>query len=138
MTALGDMAWYSMRAVVEYLRPEARITKGVTLPERDPKTTEIVRASGLIAFDSGEVSTFDIGYTARPSCKIATALLLTVGLMTGAGVLAHHAFAAAPFDTKRDGGSAADRLHAFRSLAEWFAPAHRRPNGSYERMAVSL
>ena len=64
MTALGDMAWYSMRAVVEYLRPEGRITKVVTAPERDPKTATIVRASGLIAFDSGEVSTFDIGYTA--------------------------------------------------------------------------
>ena len=64
MTALGDMAWYSMRAVVEYLRPEGRITKVVTVPERDPKTNAVVRASGLIAFDSGEVSTFDVGYTA--------------------------------------------------------------------------
>jgi len=64
MTALGDMAWYSMRAVVEYLRPQGRITKVVTIPERDPGTTAIVRASGLIAFDGGAVSTFDIGYTA--------------------------------------------------------------------------
>jgi hypothetical protein len=64
MTALGDMAWYSMRAVVEYLRPEGRITKVVTAPERDPDTNAIVRASGLIAFDGGQVSTFDIGYTA--------------------------------------------------------------------------
>ena len=64
MTALGDMAWYSMRAVVEYLRPQGRISKVVTVPERDPETTAIVRASGLIAFDSGEASTFDIGYTA--------------------------------------------------------------------------
>ena len=38
MTALGDMAWYSMRAVVEYLRPEGRITKAVVAPERDPET----------------------------------------------------------------------------------------------------
>jgi len=64
MTALGDMAWYSMRAVVEYLRPEGRITKAVTVPERDPETNAIVRASGLIAFESGEVATFDVGYTA--------------------------------------------------------------------------
>jgi predicted dehydrogenase len=64
MTALGDMAWYSMRAVVEYLRPKGRITKVVTVPERDMKTDAIVRASGLIAFESGEVSTYDIGYTA--------------------------------------------------------------------------
>jgi len=44
MTALGDMAWYSMRAVVEYLRPTGRITKAMTVPERDPNTSAIVRA----------------------------------------------------------------------------------------------
>jgi predicted dehydrogenase len=64
MTALGDMAWYSMRAVVEYLRPEGRITKAVVSPERDRQTNAIVRASGLIAFEGGKVSTFDVGYTA--------------------------------------------------------------------------
>jgi predicted dehydrogenase len=63
MTALGDMAWYSMRAVVEYLRPAGRIAKVVTVPERDSATGAVVRASGLIAFASGEASTFDIGYT---------------------------------------------------------------------------
>jgi predicted dehydrogenase len=64
MGALGDLAWYSMRAVVEYLRPQGRITKVVTVAERDAETTSVVRASGLIAFDGGEVSTFDVGYTA--------------------------------------------------------------------------
>jgi predicted dehydrogenase len=64
MGALGDLAWYSMRAVVEYLRPQGRITKASAVAERDPQTAAIVRASGLIAFDSGEVSTFDAGYTA--------------------------------------------------------------------------
>lgn len=63
MTALGDMAWYSMRAVVEYLRPEGRITQAVIAPERDPQTNAIVRTSGLIAFEGGQVSTFDVGYT---------------------------------------------------------------------------
>ncbi len=64
MTALGDMGWYSMKAVVEYLRPTGQIAKAVTVPERDPGTGAIVRASGLVGFDSGEVSTFDVGYTA--------------------------------------------------------------------------
>jgi predicted dehydrogenase len=64
MTALGDMAWYSMRAVVEYLRPAGRISKVVVAPERDQSTNAIVRATGLIAFDGGQVSTFDVGYTA--------------------------------------------------------------------------
>lgn len=64
MTALGDMAWYSMRAIVEYLRPAGTVKMATVAPERDPQTDAIVRASGLISFTSGEVSTFDIGYTA--------------------------------------------------------------------------
>ena len=63
MTALGDMAWYSMRAVVEYLRPEGPITKVAVALERDLTSNAIVLASGLIAFESGQVSTFDVGYT---------------------------------------------------------------------------
>jgi|SRR5271156_4880976 len=80
MGALGDLAWYSMRAVVEYLRPQGRITKVVTVPERDAQTTAVVRASGLIAFDSGEVSTFDIGYTAG-------AVLMDLQLLGTTGVV---------------------------------------------------
>ena len=53
MTALGDMAWYSMRALVEYLRPTGRITRAVIAPEREPKTRAIIRTSGLIAFEGG-------------------------------------------------------------------------------------
>jgi len=64
MTVLGDMAWYSMRAIVEYLRPEGRVASAITIPERDPRTKAIVRASGAIAFESGENSTYDVGYTA--------------------------------------------------------------------------
>jgi predicted dehydrogenase len=64
MTALGDMAWYSMRAVVEYLQPRGRIIKAAVAAERDAETSAIVRASGLIAFEGGQVSTFDVGYTA--------------------------------------------------------------------------
>ena len=44
--------------------PRGRITKAVVAPERDPETNAIVRASGLIAFEGGQVSTFDVGYTA--------------------------------------------------------------------------
>jgi predicted dehydrogenase len=81
MTALGDMAWYSMRAAVEFLRPAGRIAKAVTVPERDPATKAIVRASGLIAFDSGEISTFDIGYTAGT-------VLMDLQLLGTSGVIA--------------------------------------------------
>lgn len=78
--ALGDMAWYSMRAVVEYLRPEGPITHAVLVPERDPETKAIVRAEGLIAFAGGEVSTFDVGYTSG-------AVLMDLQLLGTSGVI---------------------------------------------------
>jgi predicted dehydrogenase len=80
MTALGDMAWYSMRAVVEYLRPKGEIIKVVTSAERDAESGAIVRASGLIAFGGGQVSTFDIGYT-------AATILMDLQLLGTTGVI---------------------------------------------------
>ncbi|MDG3002383.1 Gfo/Idh/MocA family protein [Paludisphaera mucosa] len=62
--ALGDLGWYSMRAVVEYLAPAGRVAKAAAVLERDPENGAVVRASGLIAFEGGEASTFDVGYTA--------------------------------------------------------------------------
>jgi predicted dehydrogenase len=62
--AIGDMAWYCMRAVVEYLRPKGRIVKVMATTERDPGSLAVVRVTGLIVFESGEASTFDAGYTA--------------------------------------------------------------------------
>jgi predicted dehydrogenase len=64
MTVLGDMAWYSMRAVVEYLRPAGSVRAAFAAGERDPLTNAFVRVEGLITFESGEASTFDVGYTA--------------------------------------------------------------------------
>jgi predicted dehydrogenase len=78
--AVGDMAWYSMRAVVEYLRPEGRITRALTVAERHPQTNGVMRASGLIAFEGGEDSTFDVGYTAGT-------LLMTLQLLGTKGVI---------------------------------------------------
>ena len=62
--AFGDMAWYSMRAIVEYLQPKGIISTVVGVAERDSSTNAVIRAEGLISFESGEVSTFDVGYTA--------------------------------------------------------------------------
>ena len=80
MGALGDLGWYSMRAVVEYLRPEGRIMNVVAVAERDPDTTAVVRAQGLIAFASGEVTTFDVGFTAG-TVLMDLQLLGTIGVI---------------------------------------------------------
>lgn len=80
MGAIGDMAWYSMRAVVEYLRPEGGIKKVVAIPEYHQETKAIQRVSGLISFADGKSSTFDAGYTAG-------VLLMDVQILGTSGVI---------------------------------------------------
>lgn len=62
--ALGDMAWYSMRAVVEYLESSGEPSLVSAAAEYDDATGAIIRATGLVAFEGGETSTFDVGFTA--------------------------------------------------------------------------
>jgi predicted dehydrogenase len=63
MSVIGDMAWYSMRAIVEYLRPRGPVSAALTIAQKDPQTRAVLRASGVIAFEDRKVSTFDVGYT---------------------------------------------------------------------------
>ncbi len=62
--ALGDMAWYSIRAVVEFSSTNGHPNQIETFIQRDDKTNAIIRASGLLTFENGVTSTWDIGYNA--------------------------------------------------------------------------
>ncbi len=62
MGAIGDMAWYAMRAAVEFLSP-GKLKDIRVYSERDSQTGAVVRASGLLAFENGKTTTFDVGYT---------------------------------------------------------------------------
>lgn len=62
--AVGDMAWYSMRAIVEYLNPSASVAMVTGHVERDLETKAVVRGAGIVSFDDGKTSTFDFGYNA--------------------------------------------------------------------------
>lgn len=81
MSAVGDMGWYAMRAVVEYLQPQGDLSTLAAVVERDDATAAIVRLSSLIGFDSGESSTFDVGYTAGTAI-MDLSLLGTTGMIT--------------------------------------------------------
>ncbi|MEO1019576.1 MAG: Gfo/Idh/MocA family oxidoreductase [Pseudomonadota bacterium] len=61
--ALGDLAWYCMRAVVEYLRPQGALKTVAAAGERDPNTGSLIHVTGVLSFAGGETSTFDAGYT---------------------------------------------------------------------------
>ncbi|BDX05393.1 Gfo/Idh/MocA family protein [Planctobacterium marinum] len=62
--AVGDMTWYSMRAIVEYLQPKVDVKAVSGSVVTDPETGAIIRGGGHIAFVDGKSSTFDFGYNA--------------------------------------------------------------------------
>jgi len=62
--AIGDMAWYCARAIVEYL-PNAKKIKDIkSFAQRDPKTSAILRGGGIIIFEDGSTSNWSAGYNA--------------------------------------------------------------------------
>ena len=62
--AVGDMGWYCMRAIVEYLSPQADIATVAGGVVRDAQTGAVLRGTGVLVFDDGKSSTFDFGYNA--------------------------------------------------------------------------
>jgi predicted dehydrogenase len=61
--AYGDMAWYSMRAVVEYTPDDAALVEATGFLSRDPETGAVIRASGVLRLSNDTVSTWDVGFT---------------------------------------------------------------------------
>ena len=62
--AVGDMTWYSMRAVAEFLQPTTpvKVMSGGII--RDEETNAVIRGTGVVMFEDGKSSTFDFGYNA--------------------------------------------------------------------------
>jgi predicted dehydrogenase len=78
--AIGDMAWYNMRAIVEYMQPgdtECTITGAI---RRDSVTGSVIGGAGLVSFVDGRSSTFAFGYDAGVCIQDVT-LLGENGLM---------------------------------------------------------
>ena len=65
MGCLGDLGWYAMRAIVEYLQPGGKPVKTSVVTERDPGTGAVIRAAGVMGFESGEHATFETGFTSN-------------------------------------------------------------------------
>lgn len=63
-TAVGDLAWYCMRAVTEYM-PQAETVVNVSgFSQWLDDTNSIIRASAHIEFNDGLTKTFHVGYNA--------------------------------------------------------------------------
>lgn len=59
---LGDLSWYSMRAIVEYMPANLALIDVETRIFRDEKTGGVFRAAGVLVFEGGVMSTFEAGY----------------------------------------------------------------------------
>jgi predicted dehydrogenase len=62
--AIGDAAWYNMRAAVEYTAPGIKLTGVDAYVRRDKKTGAVIGGSGVIAFDDGSTTTWNCGFDA--------------------------------------------------------------------------
>ncbi len=59
---LGDLSWYSMRAMVEYLPSGIDLVSVKAWTHRDDQTRAVSRAAGILEFEGGVMSTFEAGY----------------------------------------------------------------------------
>jgi len=62
--ALGDLGWYNMRAVVEYLSPGGGLRDVRAQLRRDPQTGVIVAGEGSLTFENGAVASWRCGFAA--------------------------------------------------------------------------
>jgi predicted dehydrogenase len=62
MGVVGDLAWYCMRCVTEYLQPAADLATVAGHIVRDPLTAGAIRSAGVMVFEDGKAVTFNVGY----------------------------------------------------------------------------
>lgn len=62
MGAVGDVGWYNMRAIVEYLPRDLAVSELTTYVRRDAETGAAVAGSGVIRFADGSTSTWNCAY----------------------------------------------------------------------------
>jgi len=60
--AFGDMAWYSMRAIVEFATPNSSFVSGSGFVQRDDVSGAYIRSAGVLLLSDGCTSTWDVGY----------------------------------------------------------------------------
>jgi predicted dehydrogenase len=78
--AIGDMAWYSMRAVAEFTPETATLVGAHGFARKDAVTGGFLRGAGVVQLSDGCTSTWDAGYTVG-------ACLMDLQLMGQKGVI---------------------------------------------------
>ncbi len=79
--AIGDMAWYSMRAIAEYVPSHPAVVQSRGVAKKDPVTGGFIRGAGVVDFADGLTSTWDAGYTVG-ACLMDLELLGEKGVIS--------------------------------------------------------
>lgn len=66
--AIGDAAWYNMRAAVEYTAPGVKLIGVDAYTRRDKRTNAVIAGSGVVAFDDGSTTSWDCAFDAGAAC----------------------------------------------------------------------
>jgi len=78
--AVGDMGWYSMRAITEYMQDRGEVSSVCAGVDCDEVTGAVIRGAGVVVFGDKKTSTFDFGYNAGV-CLMDLDLLGTRGMV---------------------------------------------------------
>jgi len=60
--AIGDMAWYSMRAVAEFMPENVNLISAQGFVKKDAETGAFIRGTGVLLMSDGSTATWDVGY----------------------------------------------------------------------------
>lgn len=78
--AIGDMAWYNMRAIVEFMQSDLAVRNIVGSTRVDSLTKAVIGGSGLIEFTNGRSSMLSFGYDAAV-CQMDLDIICDNGLL---------------------------------------------------------
>lgn len=107
MGAIGDVGWYNMRALAEYLPADTAVRSASAVLTRDSQTGAVVRGGGVLHFDDDSVGTFSCGFDAG---AVGTLLRLTCprGVITVDDFAANNADGSADYRLQRGGWDEAE------------------------------
>jgi len=67
MGVLGDLGWYNMRAIVDYLPPNVELKSVDAFIRRDQESQAVIGGTGILYFVDGSTSTFSCAFDAGAS-----------------------------------------------------------------------
>ena len=79
--AIGDMAWYALRAAAEFLPAGAVLIQANGCTRRDAASGAVIQGAGVLGFSDGSTCTWDVGYNCG-ACVMDLDILGPLGMIS--------------------------------------------------------